>query len=262
MTSKTCTLILLFLVGLTTNVNASDTTPKTCSDYHKGTLTLKNGKTKEAYIFIDNCNPHIFQQGNIITIGEKAFKKYKKGKRIKKKVMEKYKVKQIRGFVLDNGREFRQVKYVNLSATTKVGMLPKRFMLEVVADGDITVFRKFYRTQNGFIHGPVMDSKLQGGNQHLEFMTNNFEILVQKDKDKNPRNIRNVNLKNYIGDKEAIDEKYLNGDYEFSTQLQRASSFASNCDTPFMEALLKLVNDYNNSQNGYANTEFSFLPPN
>ncbi len=257
MTSKTFTLVLLFLVGLTTNVNASDTAPKTCSDYHKGTLTLKNGKTKEAYIFIDNCNPHNFQQGNIIVIDEKAYKKYKKGKRIKKKVMEKYKVKQIKGFVLDNGREFRQVKYVNLSATTKVGMLPKRFMLEVVADGDITVYRKFYRTKNGFIHGPVMDSYLEGGDQHLAFMTNNFELLVQKDKNKNPRNIRNVNLKNYIGDKPEIDDKYLNGDYDFRVQFQRPSTFAANCDTPFMNALVALVNEYNaQPKGGYANTVF------
>ncbi|MEM8928978.1 MAG: hypothetical protein AAGC45_12290 [Bacteroidota bacterium] len=255
MTSKSLTFIVLLFVGLVTNANPLDHLPATCADYHKGTLTLKNGKTKEAYIFIDNCNPHNFQQGNIITIGEKAFKKYKKGKRIKKKAMEKYKVKHIRGFVLDNGREFRQVKYVNLSATTKVGILPKRFMLEVVADGDITVFRKFYRTQNGFIHKPVMDSKLEGGDEHLEFITNNFEVLVQKDKDKNPRNIRNVNLKNYIGDKPEIDDKYLNGDYEFRVQFQRPSTFASNCDTPFMEALLELVNEYNNQpKGGYANT--------
>ncbi len=258
MTSKSFTLIVLFLVGVLTHANTSDEiTPSTCSDYHKGTITLKNGKTKEAYIFIDNCNPHNFQQGNITTIGEKAYKKYKKGKRIKKKVMEKYKVKQIQGFVLDNGRTFRQVKYVDLSATTKVGMLPKRFMLEVVADGDITVFRKFYRTQNGFIHGPVMDSKLEGGNNHLQFITNNFELLVQKDKDKNPRNIRNVNLKNYIGDKPEIDDKYLNGDYEFRVQFQRASTFATNCDTPFMDALLELVNEYNEQpKGGYANTVF------
>ncbi|NKI32669.1 hypothetical protein [Croceivirga thetidis] len=256
MTYRSFTLAILMLIGFVAIGFASSTTPQKCADYYKGTITFKNGKSKEAYIFIDNCNPHLFQSGLRI-IDEKSFKKYKKGKKIKKKVIEKFKVKQIQSFVLENGREFRQVKYLDLSATTKIGMLPKRFFLEVIADGEITVFRKFYRTKNGFIHRPVMDSWLEGGQQHLDFITNNFELLVQKDKAKNPRNIKNVNLKNYIGDKEAIDEKYLNGDYEFSSQLQRTSSFATNCDTPFMEALLKLVNDYNNSQNGYANTEFS-----
>lgn len=252
MTYKSIKLSFLFVVGLLTNGFASDEIIAVCADYYKGTITLKNGKTKEAYIFIDNCNPHLFQQ-NLSTIDEKSFKKYKQGKKIKKKAIEKYKVKDIRAFALDNGRIFKQVKYVDLSATTKIGMLPKRFLLEVIADGDITVYRKFYRTQNGFIHRPVMDSKLSGGAAHLDFMTNNFELLVQKDKDKNPRNIRNVNLKNYIGDKTGIDQKYLDGEYEFRVQFQREVAFASNCDTPFMDALLELVEDYNGEpKGGYA----------
>ena len=256
MTKKVLILAVFLFTGFLTKSIASEDTPAKCADYIKGTITLKSGKTKEAYIFIDNCNPHLFQSG-IRTIGAKSYEKYKKGKKIKNKAIEKYKSKQIAGFTLDNGREFKQVKYVDLSATTKLGMLPKRFLLEVVTDGNITVYRKFYRTKNGFIHKPVIDSRLEGGPNHITFMTNNFEILIQKDKNKNPRNIRNVNLKKYIGDKHEIDDKYLNGDYEFRTQLQRNPTFATNCDTPFLEALLELVNDYNgHSNSNYANTTF------
>lgn len=249
-------LTLLLAIGMIAGVNAQDEENSRCADYYEGAYTLKNGKTKDGYIFINDCKPHLFQQG-LRVIDQKTYAKYQKGKRIKKKAIEKFKVKEIKAFALENGRQFKQVKYANLAATTKVGMLPKRFLLEVVADGDITVYRKFYRTDNGFIHGPVMDSKLEGGSGHLDFMTNNFEVLVQKDKKKNPRNIRNVNLKSYIGDKPEIDDKYLNGDYEFRVQFQRPSTFATNCDTPFMEALLELVNEYNSQpKGGYVNTVF------
>lgn len=244
MTYKSFTLAILMLIGFVTTSFASTDAPQTCADYVKGTITFKNGKSEEAYIFIDNCNPHLFQSG-LRTIDEKSFKKYKKGKKIKKKVIEKYKVKQIQSFILENGREFRQVKYMDLSATTKVGMLPKRFIFEVLADGELTIYRKFYRTQNGFIHRPVMDSYLDGGQRHLSFMTSNFELLFQKDKSKNPRNIRNANLKNIFGDNAQVLKRFQDNDYAFRIEFQRQPEFATNCDTQFMDALLEMVADYN-----------------
>lgn len=258
MSIKRTILSVLFSVCLTAAIYAQgDSAQQSCASYYKADVTFKKGKTKELYVWIDYCQPHRFQQGSIVTINEKVFKKYQKGKKVKKKSRESIKIKNLEGLTLEDGREFRMVKYVDLAATTKIGMLPKRFLLEVFADGDITVYRKLYRTKNGVIHRAVMDSQLEGGQQHFDFMTNNFEVLVQKDKNKNPRNIRNVNLKNYIGDKHEIDDKYINGDYTFRVQLQRDPIFASNCDMPFMEALLELVNDYNGHSNAnYANTTF------
>ncbi len=234
------------------NSNAQEKETTRCADYYKGTYTLKKGKVREGYIFINDCKPHLFQQ-SLRVIDKKAYAKYKKGKRIKKKAIEKFKVKEIKAFALENGRKFRQVKYVNLASTTKIGMLPKRFLLEVAADGDITVFKKFYRTDNGIIDGPVMDSKLVGGPEHTDFMKSNFQVLIQKDKSKNPKNIRSVNIKNYFGDNDEILQKYQDGHYEFRNQLQRNASFGFNCDIPFLNALLELTNDYNNG----INTELS-----
>jgi|GEM_PF-1218757 len=250
-------LLTIFLsVAVLSNTFASDEETKRCSNYEKGTITLKNGKTLETYIYVDHCNPHLFQQ-SLSTINEKAYKKYKKGKKIKKKAIEKYKTKHIKGFKLESGKEFRQVKYANMLSSKNTDMLPKRYLLEVVADGDITIYRKYYRTQNGFIYKPVIDSKLAGGPEHIDFMTSNFEILYQKDKNKNPRNIRNANLKNLFGDNAEILKKFQDGDYDFRIQFQRQASFSANCDLPFLEALVEMVNDYNGeTKDSFANTTF------
>jgi len=247
--------LFLSIAVLTTGI-ASEEETKRCADYEKGTITLKNGKTLEAYIYVDHCNPHLFQQ-SLRTINEKSFKKYKKGKKIKNKAIEKYKTKHIKGFILESGKEFRQVKYANMLSSKNTDMLPKPYLLEVVADGDITIYRKYYRTQNGFIYKPVIDSKLAGGPEHIDFMTSNFEILYQKDKSKNPRNIRNANLKNLFGDNVALLQKFQDGDYDFRVQFQRQASFSANCDEPFLGALLEMVNDYNGkTKDSFANTTF------
>ena len=90
-----------------------------------------------------------------------------------------------------------------------------------------------------------MDAVLAGGATHSDFMFNNFEILFQKDKGKNPRNIRNANLKNLFGDNSEILTKFQNGDYSFRVEFQRPASFSANCDQKFLDSLLEMVNDYN-----------------
>lgn len=235
--------IVIFLGGIV-QVAASTTDPEPCSGYEKGIITLKNGKTKEAYIYVDYCNPHLFQMA-LRTIDEKTYKKYAKGKKIKKKAINKYKVKEIRSFVLDNGKEFRQVKYANIFSQKNTDKLPKRQLLEVVTDGEITIYKRGYRTRNGFIYKPVMDAVLAGGDTHAEFMRNNFEILYQKDKSKNPKNIRNANLKNIFGDNQEVLQKFQDGGYAFRIEFQRPATFSANCDTAFLNALLEMVHDYN-----------------
>jgi hypothetical protein len=90
-----------------------------------------------------------------------------------------------------------------------------------------------------------MDAVLAGGPEHVEFMRNNFEILYQKDKSKNPKNIRNANLKSLFGDNPEVLQKFIDGHYSFRIEFQREASFSANCDRAFMESLLEMVNDYN-----------------
>ncbi len=235
-------------IGLLTSVFAQEEETGQCANYYKGTYTLKNGKIKEGYIFINDCKPHLFQQ-SLRIIDEKSFAKYAKGKKIKKKAIENFKVKEIKAFALENGRKFRQVKYTDLASTTKIGMLPKRFLLEMATDGDITVYKKYYRTDNGIIHKEVSDSKFAGGPEHTVFMKSNFQILIQKDRSKNPKNIRMVTVKNYFGDNDEIIQKYQKGEYEFRDQLQRPAAFGFNCDMVYLNALVKITNDYNKGIN-------------
>lgn len=237
---------LILFLGLAVIGQTMASTPKTnrCSNYEKGTITLKNGKEKETFIYIDHCNPNRHQQ-ELSTISEKTFKKYSAGKKIKKGDIEDFKVKDIMSYTLESGKEFRQVKYSNMLSTKKTDMLPKRYLLEVVADGDITIFKKHYRTENGFIYKPVSDSKWEGGPEHYAFMTSNFELLFQKDKTKNPKNIRNTNLKTLFGDNALILKGFQDGDYTFRDEFQRQATFAVNCDDQFLEALLEITNDYN-----------------
>jgi hypothetical protein len=240
---KTILSLALSIFVITQSI-ANNVEKNRCSNYEKGTITLKNGKQKSTYIFIDHCNPNRHQQ-KLSTISEKTFKKYSEGKKIKKSTIEVYKTKDISGFILDNGKEYRQVKYSNMLSTKKMDMIPKRYLLEVVADGDITVYKKHYRTENGFIYNPVSNSKLKGGPEHYEFMVTNFELLFQKDKSKNAKNIRNANLKNIIGDNEDILKKFQEGGYAFRDEIQRPATFAVNCDNQFLDALLEIINDYN-----------------
>jgi len=223
---------------------ATATETERCSNYEKGTITFKNGKTAETYIFIDHCNPHRHQQG-LSTVSEKHYKAYSEGKKIKSKDIETYKPKDILGYVLENGNEYRQIKYSNMLSTKKTDMLPKRYFLEVVADGNITIFKKHYRTENGFIYKPVIESTREGGAEHYAFMRDNFELLFQKDKASNPKNIRNTNLKKVFGDNAEVLKKFQDGYYTFREQFQGQATFAVNCDHPYMDALLEMVKDYN-----------------
>ena len=243
----------LFLTGV---AHANALSKQSCSGYHKGTLTLSNGKEISAYFYIDHCNPHLFQS-TLRMINAKSFKKYVKGKRIKKKAIEKIKLKKINSLQLEDGRLFRVVKYANMYSSKKTDWLPKRHLLEVAVDGPIVLYKKHYRTQNGFIYRPVMDSYLEGGSQHLEFMLSNFEILIQKRGDKNPKNIRSINLRNYLGDQAHILKDYQEGKYAFREQLQRKATFSANCDPVFFNALKTLVVDYNeSSKTGLSSTQF------
>jgi hypothetical protein len=246
---KNLNLFLLCFLGVLLTAKAVDREALPAGTYEKGTITFTNGKTLDAYIYIDYCRPHLFQR-NLMTIDEKTYKKYKKGKKIKKKLIENHKLKKIAGFTLEGGKEFRMIKYANLLSSKNTDKLPKRYLVEVVADGNITIYRKYYRTQNGFIYKPVMDSFLAGGQQHYDFMTSNFEVLYQKDKSKNPRNIWNANLKNLIGDNQIVLEGYQRGDYEFRIEFAKRPSFSNNCTTPFLNSLVTLVKDYNEDKAG------------
>ena len=59
-----------------------------------------------------------------------------------------------------------------------------------------------------------MDSKKEGDDHLIDYIQNNFQLLVQKDTD-NPKNLMAINLLNYIGDDERVKVNYTKNHYGF-----------------------------------------------
>ena len=143
-------LTLLFSLGLVFSTIAQGL-------YQKGTIQYSKKKTEEAYIQIDWSYPQRFQT-SITYVGVKDYEKaIKKGRKIKGKIKEKLQPKDIIGFTLDDGRQFEVVKYVDLTSGKLQKMMPKKLIMQKMADGPIEVF-KFYARTTGKI-----SSELAGG---------------------------------------------------------------------------------------------------
>ena len=235
-------LIVLFSFAFT-SVTAQLKTPSSVGKYEKGTLTLNKGKEIEGYIYIDMMNPQEFQK-RVNVINEKTYQAFLKGKKINKDI-EVYKVKDLESFTLENGKKFKKAKYVNIFATRKQDMLPKNLMLEVAAEGKITVFKKYHHTQ-GFVSGHLPDRTEVNDAEYAEWMENNFEILYQKEGE-GSKNMSVINIKALVGDNEKVLENYNNDHYGFQTLFVKGPAFESSFQTDALEAFTKMVEDYNNS---------------
>ncbi len=218
---------------------AGDRIPGT---YEKGTITFSNGKTEDAYIHIDFFYPQRFQT-ELSYLDEKGYEDYQKGKKVNKSII-KLKLKEIDGFSLENGKKFKKVKYANMLATKSMDMIPKNLLLEVVTDGKVTIYKKHYRT-TGRVYNVVLEAYNNGGQEFVDFQNDNFELLYQKDKSKNPKNMIGVNLKTLMGDNEEVLTNYNNNHYGFQGEFTQESDFAANVDTAYLETLMKLLADYN-----------------
>ena len=75
---STITLMLTVLFSLTfNNAKAQLKTPSSVGKYEKGTITLKNGKEIDGYVYIDMLNPQEFQK-RINVINEKTYNDFLK----------------------------------------------------------------------------------------------------------------------------------------------------------------------------------------
>ncbi|WP_340198577.1 hypothetical protein [Ascidiimonas sp. W6] len=238
-TIKKVSLGLVFFLSMTCIVNAQ-------RHYQKGNIQITKRKSIEAYISIDFNFPQRFQ--NAITyITPKDFAKYLEKGKIKNKKKVKLKLKEFEGFTLENGKKFQVVKYADLTKK-KLGMLPKRICLEQIAEGKINAFKMYSRT-TGKISAELanifMDSRTKGEQMLIDYIQDNFQILVQKNT-KNPRNIMQINLLNYIGDNERVKTNYDANHYGFRNQFTERQKFGVIVNKEYEAAFLRMVNDYNN----------------
>ena len=239
---STIALVLTVLFSLTSNnAKAQLKTPSTAGKYEKGTITLKNGKENEGYIYMDMLNPQEFQK-RVNLIDEKTHKAFLKGKKIKKDI-EVYKANDLQSFTLENGQKFKKAKYVNILATRKQDMLPKNLMLEVAAEGKVTIYKKHHHTQ-GFVSSYLPDRTEVNDAEYVAFQENNFEILYQKE-GAGVKNMSIINIKALVGDNEDVLANYNKDYYGFRTLFTNGPIFESSFQLDALEAFTKLVEDYN-----------------
>lgn len=225
------------------NIMAQMRTPSSVGKYEKGTVTLKNGDQVSGYIFIDMMNPQEFQK-RVNLIDEKAYAAFSAGENVDKAVVV-YDATDLQSFTLENGKKFKQAKYVNLFAKRTQDQIPNQLMLEVAAEGKITVFKKYHHTQ-GFVTPYLPDRTKVNDEDYVKWQENNFEILCQKEGEE-AKNMSTINLKSLFGDNKTVLTDYAKNKYGFRDLFMKGPVFESSFQMDTLEALTKMVNDYNKS---------------
>ena len=229
--------IILFVLGcffVLASVNAQ-------SLFHKGTLYLKKGKTKQVYIEIDFAFPQRFQQGITYMTPDDYAKYVKTGKR-KGKMIQKMEPKHFESFRLEDGRVFKTVMYADLTGKA-IKMIPKRMTLEEVAQGRILMYKLYSRT-TGKINQELADMVFEDRDKLVAYIQDNFQLLIQKDSD-NPKNVMHINLLNYIGDNPRVKENYDNNKYGLRNRFTEKQKMGKYVNKEYEAAFLRMLDDYN-----------------
>lgn len=215
------------------------------NNFKKGVIQISKKKSIDAYVHIDFTKPQNFQS-TITYITPKSYESYLKKGKIKGKKKIKLKAKEIKGIHLDDGTKFKTVKYLDLNKKG-LGMLPKNLCLEQIANGKIDAYKMYSKTAGKMsyeLSNVIMDSKMQGDQLLIDYIQNNFQVLVQKDT-KNPKNIMHINLINLVGDNETVKGNYDNNHYGFQKQFVENSKKGVFVHILFEQAFLKMINAYN-----------------
>lgn len=239
--STLATLLIVFFSFTYINSIAQLRTPSSVGTYEKGIITLENGDEVEGYIFMDMMNPQEFQK-RVNLIDEKAYMAFKEGEDVDKTAVV-YDSKDLNSFSLENGKKFKRAKYVNLFAKRKQDKIPKQLLLEVAAEGKITVLKKYHHTQ-GFVSGYLPDRTKVNDADYVKWMENNFEILAQKEGEE-ATNLSTINLKKLVGDNRTVLTNYAKDVYGFRTLFTKGPVFESSFQMDALEAMVRMVDDYN-----------------
>lgn len=241
--STLATLLFVFFSFTFTNAIAQLRTPSSVGTYEKGIITLENGEEVEGYIFMDMMNPQDFQK-RVYLIDEQAFTAFTKGEDVDKDAV-KYDSKDLQGFSLENGKKFKRAKYANLFAKRKQDQVPKQLLLEAATEGKITVFKKYHHTQ-GIVSSYLPDRMEVNDAEYVKWQENNFEILAQKEGEE-ATNLSTIGIKKLVGDNKTVLTNYAKDVYGFRTLFTNGPVFESSFQMDALEALTRMVEDYNKS---------------
>ena len=234
-------ILIAFCSFVFTNALAQLRTPSSVGTYEKGTITLENGDEVEGYIFFDMMNPQDFQK-RVYLIDEQAYTAFKNGEDVDKEAVE-YDSKDLQGFSLENGKKFKRARYVNLFAKRKQDKIPKQLLLEVAADGKITVLKKYHHTQ-GIVSSYLPDRTKVSDAEYVEWQENNFEILAQKEGEE-ATNLSTINIKKLVGDNKTVLVNYAKNNYGFRDLFVKGPVFESSFQPDALDAMVRMVDDYN-----------------
>ncbi|MDH3697338.1 MAG: hypothetical protein OEQ81_01645 [Flavobacteriaceae bacterium] len=215
--------------------------------YQKGKIQISKKKHIDAYIQIDYRFPQRFQE-DITYLEPDSYAKWQETGKLKGKHKIKLGLKDFEGFALDNGQSFKVIKYIDLTKKG-IGMLPKRICVEQIANGKVDAYKLYSNTTGKISYelaDVVMDSKMQGDQMLIDYIQDNFQILVQKlPGHKNPRNLQGANLLTLIGDNERVKTNYDNNHYGFRNQFTERQKFGVIVNKQYESSFLKMINDYN-----------------
>ncbi|MBT8298985.1 MAG: hypothetical protein KJO52_11695 [Maribacter sp.] len=209
--------------------------------FQKGTLHLKKGKTEEVFVEIDFEFPQRFQQG-ITYMTPDDYDNFTNTRKLKGKMKQKMEPKHLTGFTLDDGRVFKTVWYSDLTGKA-IKMIPKRMTLEQVADGTIIMYKLYSRT-TGRINQELADMVFEDREKLVDYIQDNFQLLIQKDSDK-PKNVMHINLLNFIGDNARVKENYVNNHYGLRNQFTERQKMGKYVNKEYEAAFLRMLDDYN-----------------
>ncbi|MTI23170.1 hypothetical protein E1176_19225 [Fulvivirga sp. RKSG066] len=130
---------MVFLGFTVSTAVAQLRTPSSVGTYEKGTITLESAEEIDDYIYMDMMNPQDFQK-RVFLIDEEAYAAFTEGEEVDEKAT-KYDSKDLQGYSLENGKKFKRASYVNLFAKRKQDKIPKPLLLEVAAEGKVTVLK-------------------------------------------------------------------------------------------------------------------------
>lgn len=223
-------------------------------DFVKGDITLANGKVINCYI--EYHFPGVMQNG-VTYLDETEYQLLKNGKKVKKKLFNKLSPKKIKEIKLSNGRKFKTVKFSDLTAVG-LGTIPKLYILEIVVDGNISVFKKYSKTGGVSIvsgdEAAAIVQDIEGKKQKLSLeekiaaSNQSFEILIHKKGDKMAKSISSIVIDKFIKDKKDVFDKYKSGQYgsinTVLSQTLKPTSF-NNRHPEYADDFIRMIEDYN-----------------
>jgi len=194
-------LLIAFIAGfMVTNSVAQEY--ELAFDESPGYIITSKGKKVDGYLDLSADKYPWYDQEDIKFFTEEATKDGK----VKNREKEKYDPKDIKGYYT-KGFYYESMKYSNMSAVGPA-MLPKWYFLKRLVDGKMSIY-KFYEK-------PMQVGESSAVEADTKRALNNPHIVIFKEGDKKTeklKNVKDIDILEYISDCEYVKKKYLDGGY-------------------------------------------------